>query len=64
MDSDVEECCWNSTPMTIERKGKKTVSLGQRAFFEAGMRSATKSQRSHLEKVAAALETSRYCNYK
>ena len=58
MDSDVGEC-WDSPPMTIERKGKKTVSLAQRAYlyslFEASMRSASENQRPqpHLEKVAA-----------
>ena len=39
--------------MAIERKEKKTFSLAQRALFEAGMRSASKSQRPLLEKAAA-----------
>ena len=41
----------------IETKRKKTFSLAQRAYlnslFEAGIRSASKSQRPPLEKAAA-----------
>ena len=43
--------------MRTERKGKKTFSLAQKAYlnslFEAGLRSASKSQRPFLGKAAA-----------
>ena len=47
----------DSPPGPTERKGKKTLSLAQKAYlnslFEAGLRSASKSQRPFLEKAAA-----------
>ena len=51
------EAATDSPPGPTERKGKKTFSLAQKAYlnslFEAGLRSASKSQRPFLEKAAA-----------
>ena len=49
-------------PGPTERKGKKTFSLAKKAYlnslFEAGLRSASKSQRPFLEKASC-----RYWSY-
>ena len=51
------EAATDSPPGPTERKGKKTFNLAQKAYlnslFEAGLRSASKSQRPFLEKAAA-----------